>query len=190
MVSTTLARQVAGQELPVAGRYEIDPGFSSIGFEVPFLKVARGRGVFKSYSGEIEVHDEFVDSSVLIAIDAASIDTLNARRDDHLRSGDFLSAAEHPLIVFQSRSVDASRGALHILGDLQIRGISRPVVLDAAFRGAVVDPWGTSRIVFTAGATLDREDWEITWNLPLDSGGHFVGRDIRLNLDVQAVRIA
>lgn len=190
MVSTTLARRVAGLDLPVAGRYEIDPGFSSIGFEVPFLKVARSRGVFKSYTGEIEVHDEVVDSSVLIAIDAASVDTLNPRRDDHLRSSDFLSATEYPLIVFESREVDAANGRLRVLGDLQLRGVSRPVVLDAAFHGAVVDPWGTRRVVFTASTTINREDWQIDWNLPLDGGGIFVGRDIRFDIDIQAVRVA
>ncbi|HMM43609.1 MAG TPA: YceI family protein [Thermomicrobiales bacterium] len=189
MVSTTPGRQATTPDLP-AGRYEINPGASRIGFDVQYLKVARGHGVFTLFAGEIVVGDPIAESSVQVTIDAASVDTINHRRDDHLRSSDFLSMSEYPLIVFQSQSVKAGGRRLLVHGDLQIRGVSRPVVLDAAFQGAVVDPWGVERIVFSAGTTIDRVDWGMTWNFPLDGGGVFVGRTIRIDLDVQAARVA
>lgn len=189
MVSTTPGRQATTLDLP-AGRYEIDPGSSRIGFDVQYLKVARGRGVFTLFGGEIVVGDSIAESSVQVTIDAASIDTINHRRDDHLRSSNFLSASEYPLIVFQSQSVETRNERLLVHGDLQIRGVSRPVVLDGAFQGSVVDPWGVERLVFSAGTMIDRVDWGMTWNLPLDGGGVFVGRTIRIDLDVQAAKVA
>lgn len=190
MVSTMQLRQAGGLELPVAGRYEIDPGHSTVGFEVRHLMLTRTRGVFHDFAGTVEIADNVRDSSVEVVIEAASIDTANTDRDEHLRSNDFLGLPEYAQITFRSRSVDTDSGRLQVLGDLTIRGVTRPVVLDAEFQGGLIDPWGGARIAFTAGTTINREDWGIAWNMPLDGGGLVVGREVRVFIEVEAVRAA
>jgi polyisoprenoid-binding protein YceI len=117
----------------------------------------------------------------------ASVDSGSQARDDHLRSPDFFDAARHPAATFTGRAASwrGSRGQL--AGDLTIRGITRPVTLAAEYIGHVADPWGGQRAVFTAVGTLNREDWALTWNMPLDGGGLLVSRDIRIEIEVEAV---
>lgn len=188
MTLTAPVRLVEGLELPVSGQYEIDPGHSTVGFEVRHLMLTRTRGLFRSFSGTLDIAEDVSHSSVDVTIDAASIDTANPERDDHLRAGDFLGAEKHPQLTFHSTLVLPNHDRLLVHGDLMIRGITRPVTLKTKFEGGMVDPWGNDRIAFKAGAVINREHWGMTWNIPMDGSGLVVGKEVRLILEVEAVR--
>ena len=121
----------------------------------------------------------------------ASIDSRNDQRDEHLRSPDFFDVANHPEMTFRSTSVRRlADGRYKVAGDLTIKGVTRPVVLEGAFEGEVVDPWGNRRIGFSGQAEVDREDWGLNWNVPLEGGGWLVARKVILEVEGQAIRKA
>jgi polyisoprenoid-binding protein YceI len=189
MVVTAVTRRVDGRELPTTGTWEIDASHSLVGFEVRHLMLSKTRGRFSRFSGRLHVAERIEESSVEIAIEADSIDTAHAERDAHLRSNDFVGSAEHPTMTFRSRSVTpASGGKLLVAGDLTIRGVSRPVTLEAEYLGGVSDPWGNERVAFAASALINREDWGMTWNVPLDGSGLVLGKDVRIVIEVEALR--
>jgi len=188
MVLTAPVRVVNDLELPAPGRYEIDPGHSTVGFEARHLMVTKVRGNFQQFSGAIEVGETYEDSRVAVEIDAASIDSGNRERDNHLRTSDFLGVPDYPQLTFESRAVRTERGKPVVDGDLTIRGVTRPVTLACEFEGGVVDPWGEERIAFTGSTQINREDWGMTWNVPMDGSKLLVSKDIKIVIDVQAVR--
>jgi polyisoprenoid-binding protein YceI len=148
------------------------------------------RGRFAQIAGEIQIDDQNIErSTVSVDIDVASIDTREPRRDDHLRSADFFDAATWPTLTFRSdrvQRVDDER--LRVSGQLTIRDVTRPVVLDARIEGRSRDPWGGERIAFSATTLIDRRDYGLTWNQALETGGVLVGNDVRISLEVQALR--
>jgi polyisoprenoid-binding protein YceI len=181
-------RTVDGVELPAAGTYELDPSHTTAAFTARHLMVSKVRGRFASVRGTIEIGDDPAESSVVVTIDAASIDTRDDTRDEHLRSADFLHVENHPTLEFRSRSVTpTSPGTWAVDGDLTIRGESRPVRLDVTLEGVVTDPWGNQRAGFSASTEIDREDWGLTWNVALETGGVLVGRKVRIDIDAEAV---
>jgi polyisoprenoid-binding protein YceI len=185
----TQARTAGDTATIQPGVWEVDPSHSTVQFVSRHLMVAKVRGGFDDFSGSIEVAEKLEDSSVRASIVAASIDTGDTKRDEHLRSPDFLDVDNFPAIEFRStevRSVNGDRWQLG--GELSIRGITRPVTLDVDFNGTIVDPWGKQRLVFSAVTTVNREDFGLTWNQALESGGVLVGKDVRLELEVEAVR--
>jgi polyisoprenoid-binding protein YceI len=186
--SITAVRVVDGTPLPAAGRYEIDPSHSSTEFVVRHLGLARVRGRFASFSGTIEIADEPADSSVEVAIETASVDTRDDKRDEHLRSADFFESEAHPQMTFRSASVSGGGEDWKVQGDLTIRGVSRPVTLDATLEGMEKDPWGNDRVAFSATTELNREDFGLTWNQALESGGLLVSKKVRIEIEVSAVR--
>ncbi|HWC11016.1 MAG TPA: YceI family protein [Acidimicrobiales bacterium] len=174
---------------PVAGVYEIDKSHSMVEFVSRHLMVTKVRGRFSEFSGAITVGQTAAESSVEVTIDAASIDTRDEKRDAHLRSEDFLDVENHPTLEFRSTDVEVvDDERLRVTGDLTIRGVTRPVTLDATFDGEFSDPWGGQRIGFSASTEIDREDWGLTWNVALETGGVLVARKARLELTVSAVR--
>lgn len=189
MVLTTPVRIVDGIELPAVGRYEIDTGHSRVGFEVRHLMLTKIRGGFQRFSGTIDIGESFGDSSVSVSIEAASIDTANSDRDEHLRSSDFLGAPTHPYLTFESRAIRIVGSQFLVDGDLTIRGISRPVTLTSEFQGGVVDPWDNDLIAFQARTQIDREEFGMTWNIPMDGSKLFVGKDVQIILEVEAMRV-
>jgi polyisoprenoid-binding protein YceI len=117
----------------------------------------------------------------------ASVESGNQARDDHLRSADFFDVANHPAGAFTGR-VPGWQGTRGVLaGELTLRGVTRPVTLAAGYLGYTADPWGGHRAVFTAAGTIDRENWGLTWNLPLDGGGLVVSKEIRIEIELEAV---
>jgi polyisoprenoid-binding protein YceI len=151
--------------------------------------VTKVRGHFGSYSGAITIAEPPGESSVNVTIDAASIDTGDEKRDGHLRSPDFLDVENHPTLEFRSTGIDVGDDErFRITGDLTVHGETHPVTLDATFDGSFSDPWGGSRVGFTASTEIDREKWGLTWNVPLETGGVLVGKKIRLDLTVSAVK--
>jgi len=187
---TTTTSTLETSSLPAPGTWEIDPSHSSVAFSVRHLGLAKVRGRFNAFSGTLVVAEPPTDSSVSATIDATSVDTRDAKRDEHLRSPDFFDAAAHPTLDFRSTRVTGSGAAWKVEGELSMHGTTKPVVLDVSFEGAAQDPWGGSRIAFSASTEVDREQWGLTWNQALEAGGWVVGKKIRIDLEVEAVRAA
>lgn len=170
--------------------WNIDSSHSGIHFTVRHLVIAKVRGQFTRWTGRVQVpDDDFNRASVDVVIDASSIDTGVTDRDNHLRSADFFDVERHPELTFRTTSVKAAgENRLQIAGDLTIRGITRPVTLDAEFLGRAKDPWGNERAAFSARTSLDRKDFGLTWNQALETGGVLVGDRIDIEIEVEAVR--
>jgi polyisoprenoid-binding protein YceI len=182
-------RTVEGVELPAAGTWHIDASHSGVSFSARHLMVAKVRGRFGSFQGAVNIGDVADDSSVAVTIDAASIDTRDEKRDAHLRSGDFLDVENHPTLSFTSTGFTRTgESTFQLPGDLSIRGVTKPVVLDVDYEGTTLDPWGNTRAVFSARTQIDREDWGLTWNVALETGGVLVGKIITIELEVEAVK--
>jgi polyisoprenoid-binding protein YceI len=153
------------------------------------LGLAKVRGRFTKFDGTIQIADLPEESSVEVDIDVASVESADARRDEHLRSPDFFHVDEHPSMVFKSTSVTpVADGTWDVAGDLTIRGVTRPVVLHAEFEGGENSPFGDQRIGFSATTDVNREDWDLGWNVVLESGGLLVGKKIKIDLNVEAIR--
>ncbi len=145
------------------------------------------RGTFRSFSGTVDVADDPERSSVTVTIDAASIDTRERSRDEHLRSPDFLDVANHPTLTFVATSVSGAGTNWTVVGDLTIRGVTRQVTLDVEFEGVQADD-DVIRAAFTATTEFDRTEFGLTWNPALETGGMLVGNQIHIDLDVELVR--
>lgn len=171
--------------------WKIDPSHSNVEFAVKHLMISTVKGRLSEVEGEIVIADgDPSHSSVTATIKAASIDTHTGQRDDHLRSADFLDAANFPEITFKSTRITGSRSEFEVTGDLTIRGVTREVTLDATKEGRGKDPWGGDRIAFSATTKLDRRDFGLTWNQAIEAGGVLVGNDVKVSIDVQAVKQA
>jgi polyisoprenoid-binding protein YceI len=186
--TTPATRTVDGAELPHPGRYVIDPSHSAVEFVVRHLGLAKVRGRFNSFTGEIVIGERPEDSSVSVDIDLASIDTREPNRDEHLRTNDFFDVPNHPNMTFRSTRVTGSGLNWKVEGDLTIKGTTKPVTLDVTFEGAGADPWGGNRIAFSATTEIDREEWGVNWNQALETGGFVVGKKVKLELEVEAVK--
>jgi polyisoprenoid-binding protein YceI len=173
-------------------QWNIDASHSNLQFSVRHLVITKVRGAFRSYRGTLELdeNDGLGLAKVDVSIDAASIDTAEPKRDEHLRSSDFLDVAAHPTLRFQSRSIAREGAQYRVTGDLTIRGVTRSVVLDAEFQGRGKDPWGGQRAAFSARTSIDRQDFGLTWNQALEAGGVLVGTTIEIEIEVQAVKVA
>lgn len=184
-----LVRVHDGREIPAPGTYAIDPSHSSVEFVGRHLGLARVRGRFTRFAGDIEIAESPQDSSVEVDIDVASVESADAKRDEHLRSADFFDADQHPSMVFKTKSVTpVADGTWNVAGDLTIRGVTRPVVLHTEFEGGENTPFGDQRIGFSASTEVNREDWDLGWNVVLESGGLLVGKKIKIEINVEAVR--
>ena len=177
----------ASQTLPTTGTWTIDPSHSEVSFKVRHLGISKTRGRFGSFRGDIVVAEQPEESRVAVEIDAASIDTKDEGRDAHLRSGDFFDADSFPTLTFVTTGVESKGDRWVVSGDLTIRGVTRPVVLDTEIVGLVDDPWGNQRVGFQASAEVNREDFGLTWNAALETGGVLVGKTVQIDLEVEAV---
>lgn len=184
-----LTRSIDGVELPAAGTYAIDASHTHVGLSVRHMMVAKTKGRFADVSGTVTIAEDPLQSSVEVEIQAASIDTRDETRDGHLRSADFFDVEAHPVITYRSTKVTpAGAGRWSVEGDLTIKGTTRPVALDVTFEGAAASPFGGSSIGFEASAELDREDFGLTWNQALETGGVLVGKTVKISIDAEAVR--
>jgi len=153
------------------------------------LGLAKVRGRFNDFTGAITIADAPEDSSVEVEIDVASVESADQRRDEHLRSPDFFHVEQHPKITFRSAKVEPGEdGTWNVTGDLTIRDVSKPVVLRVEFEGAENSPFGDQRVGFSASTEVNREDWGLGWNVVLESGGLLVGKKIKIELNVEAIR--
>lgn len=185
--TSQLDRTVNGARVPTAGTYAIDPAHSTVEAVARHLMVSKVRGRFGEFSGTIVVGDAPEDSSVTVEIAAASIDTKTPDRDAHLRSPDFLDADTYPTLTFRSTGVRHGSGDVwHVDGDLTIKDVTRPVTLDVTYLGTLQSPFGQTVAAFSATAELNREDWDMTWNQALETGGVLVGKTLQVEIDLQA----
>ena len=172
---------------PPAGIWQLDPVHTMVEFVARHL-LTKVRGRFHEFEGTITIDPQPERSSVNVTIKAASLDTKTGDRDQHLRSADFLDVENHPSITFRSKAVELTGSQSgKVRGDLTIRGVTRPVTLDAEYLGWSVDPWGGKRAAFSASTTINREDFGAKWNMVLEAGGLLVSKDVRIELEVEAV---
>ena len=182
---------VAEPDTLVTGDYVIDASHSRLGFSARHAMVTAVRGDFTDFDGTAHVDAETpANSRVDLTIRTASINTASADRDGHLRSGDFFDAEAHPEITFVSTSVERDGTDWTITGDLTIKGISRPVTIPFEENGTAVDPFGNTRVGFEGATTINRKDWDLTWNAALETGGVLVSEKIKLEFDVSAIKSA
>ena len=174
----------------ITGNYAIDPTHSRIGFSARHAMVTKVRGAFNEFSGSGHFDAANpANSSLELSLVTASIDTGNADRDGHLQSADFFDVEKFPAITFRSTSVSQSGDNTYsVTGDLTIRDKSNPVTFELEYTGAAKDPFGNERIGFEGATTVNRKDWDLTWNSPLDTGGVLVSEKITLEFDVSAVK--
>ncbi len=172
--------------------WKIDPVHSQITFSVRHMMISNVRGRFEHFDGEFHMDEEQPErSTVEVRIEAASINTRDPNRDNHLRSPDFLDAANHPYITFKSRRVERTGpNTARLIGDLTIRGVTREVTLDVEYTGQARSPWGTTSAGFSARTKINRKDWNLTWNQVLETGGVLVGEDINIDIELELVKEA
>ncbi len=182
-------RDYEGAEFPAPGVWVLDTSHTTVEFTARHLMVAKVKGRFAEFEGRLNVADDPRASTVDVTIKTASVDTREEQRDAHLRSGDFFDAERYPEMVFRGTGVTHVGGAQwQIAGELTIKDVTRPVTLDAEFQGGVTDPWGKQRVVFSAETRVKREDYGLTWNVALEAGGVLVGSEIKIGIEVEAVR--
>ncbi|MFI7438685.1 YceI family protein [Nonomuraea indica] len=176
-----------GLTVPAAGTYTIDVAHSRIGFVVKHMMVSKVRGHFSDYSGTITIAENPLDSAAQLTIKTASIDTGVADRDGHLRGDDFLAVDKFPEITFRSRRVTRqSDEEFTVVGDLTIRDVTKEVELTVEYGGAGTNPWGQAVWGFSIHTELDREEFGLTWNQALETGGVLVGKKVKIEIEGEA----
>lgn len=168
--------------------YDIDPDHSQVTFKVKHLGISNVRGGFDLFEGSYSFDDQDPSNSIVeTEIVASSINTNKKKRDDHLRSDEFLDVEKFPSITFKSREVKGSGEDLQIIGDLTIHGVTKEVTLDTEYEGSATDPWGNKRSAFTATTEINRKDFGMTWNKALEAGGFLVGDNVEITIEVQGI---
>ncbi|WP_144877364.1 YceI family protein [Microbacterium sp. 1.5R] len=168
------------------GTYVLDPAHSEVTFSVRHMMISKVRGTFGVKSATLVAPENPLETTVEASVDVTSVDTKDEGRDQHLRSGDFFDTENFPTMDFVSTGARAENGDLFVDGDLTIRGITKPVTFEVDFGGFGSDPWGNYKAGASAKAVINREDFGLTWNAALETGGVLVGKDVTINLDLQA----
>lgn len=170
--------------------WQIDLSHSHINFSVRHMMISKARGSFEKFGGTIYFNDANpTQTTVDIEIDVTSINTKDEKRDGHLKSPDFFDAANYPTATFKSSSVEqTSEDTAKLHGDLTIRGITKPVVLDVEYAGQAQSPWGTTSAGFSAKTSINRKDWDLNWNQALETGGVLVGDKVELEIELEIIK--
>ncbi len=168
--------------------WTLDPAHTEVGFEIKHMMFAKVRGRFPDLEGTLRIGSPEEESTASVTIRAASIDTGQAQRDEHLRSPDFFDVERFPELTFEGTGLRRDKGRVLLAGNLTIRDVVRRVELEVEESGRGIDPWGKERIGFTATATIDRRDYGLTWSQALEAGGILVGNEVRIVIELQAVR--
>jgi len=189
--SAGTSRVVDGVTFPAPGTYVLDPTHTRIGFVARHLMVTKVRGNFGEYTGSITVAEDPKDSTAQATLQTVSIETGTPDRDTHLRSGDFLEAEKYPEITFRNARIQSQKGAqFTVVGDLTIKDTTREVTLDVEIDGVAKDPWGNEKLAVTASTEIDREEFGMTWNVALETGGVLVSKKVKIEIEAQAARQA
>ncbi len=175
----------------LSGDYTFDTAHSRVGFAARHAMISKVRGAFAEFDGTLHIDVENpTQSRVTITIQATSVDTGNKMRDDHLRGNDFFDMDNHPEITFVSTDIErTSDTEFTLVGDLTIKGTTKPVSIPFEYTGSVIDPWGAERAGFEGSVVVNRHDWNVNWNTTLEAGGVLVGDKVTLEFDIAAVRV-
>ena len=172
--------------------WNVDPNHTQVEFSAKHMGIMTVKGHITGVQATIDFNeDDFTASSVAATIDPTTLTTNDERRDAHLKSPDFLNVEQFPTMAFQSTRIErASHDRYTMKGDLTMRGVTRAVSLDVVYSGQAKDPMGTMHAGFSAYTTINRKDWGLNWNMALETGGLLVGEDVKLALEVEAVKAA
>ncbi|MDO3705468.1 YceI family protein [Micromonospora sp. C28SCA-DRY-2] len=186
-----VTRDWEGLTIPTAGTYVLDAAHKRVGFVARHMMVSKVRGEFADAAATITVAEDPMQSSVTATIQAASIDTKQADRDAHLRSAEFLEVEKFPTLEFRSTGVKSRDGnEFVLLGELTVKGVTRQVELEVEFEGVGRSPFGQDIFGFSASTEIDREEFGLTWNVALETGGVLVGKKVKIEIEGEAVRQA
>jgi polyisoprenoid-binding protein YceI len=174
--------------LPGPGTWVFDTSHSSVEFIARHLMISKVRGSFGAFTGKVDVAEPITGSTVEVTIDAASITSGDENRDGHVRGEDFLDVERFPHLVFKGSGPRENGSGWILPGELTIRDVTRPVELEVDALGVITDPWGNEKAVFSAKTDIDREEFGVTWNAALETGGVLVGPKVRIEIDVQLGR--
>ena len=169
-----------------AGLWTIDPTHTDVRFSVRHLAISKVRGTFDEFAGEINVGEEVEDTTMKAHVVIASVNTNQAQRDEHLRTGDFFAADEHPTMDFVSDRVDVKGDDLLVHGDLTLRGVTKPVTFTVDFGGVTTDGYGNTKAGFEATTKINRHDFGVAWNATTEAGGLTLGDDVTITIEGQA----
>jgi polyisoprenoid-binding protein YceI len=187
MSDVSSTRSINGIEVPPAGAYAFDKAHTTLGFVARHM-LSKVHGRFTDFDGQVKIGDSIGDSSVNVEIKVDSITTDNEGRDQHLRSADFLEVEAHPTLTFTSTAFRPGTGnAFELDGDLTIKGETNPVTLKGEFLGWGPGMRGDTLASFSASTTIDREDWDLTWNVAVETGGWLVGKKVDIVIDADLV---
>ncbi|MEU7832436.1 MULTISPECIES: YceI family protein [unclassified Nonomuraea] len=176
-----------GLTVPAAGTYNLDTAHTTIGFVVKHMMVSKVRGSFGDFTGSVTIADNPLESSAELTIKTESLTTGVADRDGHLRSDDFLSVEKFPTLTFKStRVVSHSGDKFTVVGDLTVRDVTKEIELTVEYGGAGTNPWGQAVWGFSITSEFDREDFGLTWNQALETGGVLVGKKIKVEIEGEA----
>ena len=177
----------ATASLVPTGTYTVDPAHSRVGFAVKHLGIATVRGTFGSFEGRLEIGD---DTAIAFGtVEAASVDTNEAQRDEHLRSPDFFDVERFAQIGFRSTEIrPLDEDTFEVVGELTMHGVTREIALQAEIQGTEIDPWGNERVGLEITGQLNRADFDMKFNQALGSGNMLVSDKVKLSLDVSAVK--
>jgi len=176
--------------LELVGDYNMDVAHTTFGFVARHAMVTKVRGRFDEFEGRLHIDEDLSKCTVKVVIKAESIDTSQEMRDAHLRSNDFLAMEEYPEITFESTGVErVDEDTVRVTGDLTIRGVTRTLTFDMDYAGSAKDPYGNVRLGFEGSTVINRKDWGVNWNAPLETGGVLVSEKVTLEFDVSAVKL-
>lgn len=170
-------------------KWIIDTTHSLIGFKIKHMMFTNVRGSFQDYQASLHLaNDNFEESSIHFEAQAASIDTNNTDRDDHLRSADFLDVEKFPTLTFTSTKIE-KKGETHysVEGTLTMHGVSKTIKLNAEYSGVIIDPWGNAKVALALTGKVNRKDWNLNWNTALEAGGLLVSEEINFDIETQFV---
>jgi polyisoprenoid-binding protein YceI len=190
--ATTTSTATASDLAHLTGEYTIDPTHSEIGFSVRHAMVTTVRGRFAEYEGKLSLDGtDPGKSGAEVVIKVVSIDTNQAQRDEHLRTGDFFDAATYPEITFRSTSAErVDEETYRLNGDLTIKDVTKPVSIDFTYNGSATDPYGNLRVGFEGSTQVNRADWGLTYNAALEGGGVLISEKVKLTFDISAIKNA
>lgn len=187
VTAATLLLTALATGTPAANQYTLDPAHSSIQFSVKHLVISNVKGTFDDFEAVIVYDpDNLENSSVEVAIDVASINTKDEKRDEHLRSEDFLHAEKHPKITFKSTKVIKKGDQYVAVGPLTIRGVTKEIELPFVLNGPITNPWGQVVMGIEIEYELNRKDYDVKWNKTMDNGGLVVGNDVKIEINLEA----
>ena len=171
-------------------KWAIDPVHSEIGFKVKHMMFTNVSGKFGTYEATIATEDDnFENAAIEFSAAIDSINTNNTNRDNHLKSGDFFDAENHPKLTFKASSFTKDGADYELIGDLTLRGVTKSVKFPVEFSGLMKDPWGNTKAGLNISGKINRKDWGLNWNLALETGGVLVGEEVKLDIELQLIKL-